>query len=230
MGEMITFAANGDKVDGYLAKPESGFGLGVLVLQEWWGLHPQIKRVADRLADEGFVALVPDLYHGELAEHTEMDKAAHLMTTLPPDRAARDMGAAVDYLRASPAVESDKVGVIGFCMGGMLTLLVAAQHGDKIGAAVPFYGAPLGENEPDWSTLTAPVRGHFAENDDFFPPSAVKALEDKLQDMGKNVQFDIIPGTGHAFGNEDDPLGTHDPASFERCWRPSIGFMKERLR
>jgi len=95
---------------------------------------------------------------------------------------------------------------------------------------VPFYGAPLGESEPDWSTLTAPVRGHFAANDDFFPPEAIKALEDKLQDMGKNVQFDVVPGTGHAFGNEDNPLGTHDPAAFERCWRPSIGFMKERLR
>src|SRR5437764_413473 len=177
MGETVSFASNGDTAQGYLALPASGTGPGVMVVQEWWGLVPQIKEVADRLAAEGFVAFAPDLYRGEIAEHTEMDKAAQLMTTLPMDRAARDMGGAVDFLRAHPAVQGDKVGVVGFCMGGMLTLLVAAQQGDKIGAAAPFYGAPLGESAPDWSNLTAPVRGHYAENDDFFPPSAIKELE-----------------------------------------------------
>ncbi len=101
MGEMVSFASNGDTAQGYLALPATGSGPGVLVLQEWWGLVPQIKRVCDRLADEGFVALAPDLYRGEIAEHTEMDKAGRLMSTLPADRAARDMGGAVDFLRAA---------------------------------------------------------------------------------------------------------------------------------
>ena len=202
----------------------------MLVLQEWWGLDPQIKRVCDRLAAEGFVALAPDLYHGDVAEHTEMDKAAQLMNELPLDRAARDMGGAVDYLLAHDAVTGDKVGVIGFCMGGMLTLLVAAQQGDKIGAAAPYYGAPLGDNAPDWSGLTAPVLGHFAENDDFFRPEPVARARDRsCRAMGKDVTFEIVPGTGHAFANEDDPLGTHDEGAAAKAWDHTLAFLRDKL-
>jgi carboxymethylenebutenolidase len=225
MGDMVTFGEHG----GYLAVPASGNGPGVIVLQEWWGLVPQIKGCCDRLADEGLVALAPDLYHGDLAKHDEMDKAAHLMTTLPMDRAARDMSAAVTYLRAHPAVLSSKVGVMGFCMGGMLTLVLAAQEGDKIGAAAPFYGAPLGDSAPDWSKLTAPVRGHFAENDDFFPPFAIKELQDQLIDMGKDVEFVVHPGTGHAFCNEENALGTYNPDITAQTWRSTVGFLRDRL-
>jgi carboxymethylenebutenolidase len=229
MGETVSFASNGGTAEGYLALPPSGSGPGVLVLQEWWGLNPQIKRVADDFAKQGFVALVPDLYHGELAHHTEMDKAAQLMSQLPPDRAARDMGGAVDYLRGHPAVQGDKVGAIGFCMGGMLTLLVAAQQGDKIGAATPFYGAPLGDSAPDWSNLSAPVQGHYAESDDFFPPDAVKALETELRGMGKDVEFRVYPGTGHAFCNDDNPLGTHDPSTAEKAMSDATAFLRAHL-
>ncbi len=229
MGETVSFASNGNTADGYLAIPASGSGPGVMVVQEWWGLVPWIKRVCDRLADEGFVALAPDLYHGEIAEHTEMDKAAHLMQTLPIDRAARDMAGAIDYLRAHPAVQNERIGVVGFCMGGMLTLLIAAQQGDKIGAAVPFYGAPLGESEPDWSNLTAPVRGHFAANDDFFPPDKIRALEQELRGMGKDCVFEVYPGTGHAFGNDENALGTHDEAATAQAWNATVAFLRDRL-
>src|SRR3954470_11335384 len=100
MAETVEFASNGSTVSGYLARPPSGRGPGVLVVQEWWGLDPSIKVMADRLAEDGFTALCPDLFHGELAQHHEMDKAAQLMTGLPPDRAARDMSGAVDFLLA----------------------------------------------------------------------------------------------------------------------------------
>jgi carboxymethylenebutenolidase len=226
---MVEFASNGDTAQGYLALPSSGTGPGVMVVQEWWGLVPQIKKVCDRLADDGFVALAPDLYHGDIAEHTEMDKADRLMSTMPMDRVARDMGAAVDFLRRHSAVQGDKVGVVGFCMGGMLTLLVAAQQGDKIGAAAPYYGAPLGDSAPDWSGLTAPVRGHFADRDDFFPPEAVRELELQLRVMGKDVEFEIHPGCGHAFANEENPLGTHDPDLATMCWSATVAFLHERL-
>jgi len=229
MGETVNFPSNGNRADGYLATPASGHGPGVMVIQEWWGLAPQIKRVCDRLAGAGFVALAPDLYHGELAEHTEMDKAAKLMSTLPMDRAARDLGGAVDFLLQNDAVQVDKVGVVGFCMGGMLTLVVAAQQGDKIGAAAPWYGAPLGDSAPDWSNLSAPVRGHFAESDDFFPPDAIKALEQQLKGMGKDVVFTVYPGCGHAFGNEDNPLGTHNSDAADQAWSETVAFLRERL-
>jgi carboxymethylenebutenolidase len=229
MGETVEFASNGATASGYLARPSSTPAPGVLVLQEWWGLNPQIKGVADRLAAEGFVALAPDLYHGELAQHDEMDKASHLMSSLPADRAARDMGGAVDFLLGHDAVAGDAVGVIGFCMGGMLSFLVAAQQGDKVAAIAPFYGAPLGPMEPDWSAFTATVSGHFAENDDFFPPDAVGALADKLRGMGRDVTITVHPGTGHAFLNEENALGTYDPDAAKLAWDRSIAFLREAL-
>lgn len=229
MGETVSFASNGDTASGYLALPASATGPGLLVLQEWWGLVPQIKRTCDRLAAEGFVALAPDLYHGEIAEHTEMDKAGQLMQSLPPDRAARDVGGAIDYLLGHAAVTSDKVGVIGFCMGGMLTLLIAALQGDRVAVATPFYGAPLGESAPDWSGLTAHVQGHFAENDDFFGPGPIKELEAELRAMGKDVEFIVYPGTGHAFGNEENALGTYDQEATETSWKRAVEYLHAHL-
>ena len=106
---------------GISSSPRLATGPGVLVIQEWWGLDSGIKEMADRLGAAGFVALAPDLYHGELAAHDEMDKAAHLMHSLPPERAGRDMSGAVDYLANHSAVTSNGIGVVGFCMGGMLS-------------------------------------------------------------------------------------------------------------
>ena len=110
MAETVEFASNGNTASGYLARPSSGSGPGVIVVQEWWGVDSGIKQSAERLADAGFVALVPDLYHGEVAGHDEMDKAAQLMQSLPPDRAARDMSGAVDFLAGHDAVTGEGVG------------------------------------------------------------------------------------------------------------------------
>src|SRR6185436_8938206 len=180
MAQTVEFRSNGSTASGYFVTPPAGKGPGVLVIQEWWGLDSGTKQAADRLGAAGFVALAPDLYHGELAAHDEMDKAAHLMQSLPPDRAARDMGGAVDYLSSHAAVTSDGIGVVGFCMGGMLAFLVAANRPDKVKAVVPFYGFPQGPAEPDWSKMTASISGHMAEKDSFFSPEAARALEAKL--------------------------------------------------
>src|SRR5205807_8409197 len=122
MAEIVEFHSNGRVASGYFVTPPLGSGPGVLVIQEWWGLDSGIKEMAERLGKGGFVALAPDLYHGELAAHDEMDKASHLMQTLPPDRAGRDMSGAVDFLAAHDAVTGSGIGVVGFCMGGMLSL------------------------------------------------------------------------------------------------------------
>ena len=228
-GTMVEFPTNGTTAGGYLAVPDSGRGPGVVVLQEWWGLVPQIKGVCDRLASEGFVALAPDLYHGEMAEHTEMDRAGELMTSLPLDRAARDMSAAVDHLLSLDATTGDAVGVTGFCMGGMLTLLIAAREGDRVAAAVPFYGAPLGDGAPDWSGLTAAVEGHLAANDDFFPPEAISALGAELRETGRDVVFHVYEGTGHGFANEENPLGTWDEAAAATAWVRTVAFLGAHL-
>jgi carboxymethylenebutenolidase len=229
MGSTVEFASNGNTASGYLAVPPGGRGPGLIVIQEWWGLNPQMKRTADRFAEAGFVALAPDLYHGELAGHDEMDKAGELMNNLPPDRAARDMSGAVDYLAGLDQTTGSGIGVVGFCMGGMLTLLITALQGDKVAAAAPFYGAPLGDMAPDWSGLTASVQGHFAENDDFFPPGPVKDLEKQLKDMGKDVEFIVYPGTGHAFANEKDALGTYDADNAQVALDRAVSFLKGKL-
>jgi carboxymethylenebutenolidase len=229
MTETVEFRSNGNMASGYLAKPDAGTGPGVLVIQEWWGLDSGIKATTERLAAAGFVAMAPDLYHGELAEHDEMDKAAHLMQSMPPDRAGRDMSGAVDYLAGHPAVTSASIGVVGFCMGGMLAFLIAANRPDLVKAVVAFYGFPQGNMEPDWSKLTASVRGHMAEHDDFFAPAAARALESKLREMGKDVTFTIHPGTGHAFMGPHNALGTLNEPLAEEIWPEVVSFLKETL-
>ena len=227
-GEMVEFSANGGTAGGYWAVPEGG-GPGVMVIQEWWGLAPQIKGVCNRLASEGFVALAPDLYHGELAGHTEMDRAGELMNSLPADRAARDMSGAIDYLLGHEATNTEAVGVVGFCMGGMLTLVIAAREGRRVAAAAPFYGAPLGEDDFDWSALTARVVGHFAGSDDFFPPAGVIELESKLRAMDKDVTFRIYSTSGHGFANEEDPLGTFDATAAGIAWEETLDLFHDAL-
>ena len=229
MGDMVDFKSNGGTASGYLVRPASGSGPGVLVMQEWWGLDSGIKEVADRLGQEGFVALAPDLYHGELAGHDEMDKAAHLMQSMPPDRAGRDMSGAVDYLASHPNVTGTGIGVVGFCMGGLLSFLIAANRPDKVKAVAPFYGFPQGAAEPDWSKLTAKVQGHMAESDSFFPPEAARALEAKLRGLGKDVTLTVHPGTGHAFMAPHNALGTLNAELAAKIWPEVTGFLKETL-
>src|SRR5262245_46755032 len=227
MAETVEFKSNGSVASGYLAKPPSGSGPGVLVIQEWWGLESGIKEMTDRLGAAGFVALAPDLYHGELAGHTEMDKAASLMQKLPPDRAGRDMSGAIDYLAANST--GPAVGGVGFCVGGMLSFLIAANRPDRVKAVVPFYGFPQGESEPDWSRLTASVSGHMAENDSFFSPQAAHALEAKLRGMGKDVTLTVHPGTGHAFMGPHNALGTHDARLAAEIWPKVVSFLHQKL-
>lgn len=229
MAETVEFRSNGHMASGYLALPSTGQGPGVLVIQEWWGLDPGLKETTNRLAAAGFVALAPDLYHGELAEHNEMDKAAHLMQSLPADRAGRDMSGAVDYLATHPAVSTAGIGVVGFCMGGMLSFLIAAHRPDRVKAVVPFYGFPQGDTEPDWTTLTARVQGHMAEQDDFFAPEAARALEGKLRALRKDVTLTVHPGTGHAFMGPHNALGTLNTELAARIWPQVFAFLRESL-
>lgn len=199
MGEIVSFKSNGSMGSGYLA---DGGGPGVIVIQEWWGLVPHIKDVADRFAAEGFTALAPDLYRGEAA--SEPDEAGKLMMGLKLDRAGKDLSGAVDFLQERTG--KSKVGVVGYCMGGGLTLTLACQRPDAVAAAAPFYGViPWAEAQPDWSAITAVVEGHYAENDAFASPEAARALEADLKGRGKTATFHIYPGTDHAFFNDERP-------------------------
>jgi carboxymethylenebutenolidase len=229
MGETVQFPSNGNTASGYLAHPSSGAGPGVIVIQEWWGLVHQIEKVCDRLAAEGFTALAPDLYHGKVAAHAEPDKAGEIMMALPVDRAARDMGGAVDFLKNHASVRGDGVGVIGFCMGGGLALWLATLRPDAIKACVPYYGIiPWGEVQPDYSKINGAVQGHIAEEDEFFPVDQARALEKQLSDLGKEVEFFYYPGTTHAFANEERKEVHHEDAS-RQAWVRTLEFLRAKL-
>lgn len=219
----VTFASNGGHAHGYLKKPESGSGPGLIVIQEWWGLDDHIAETVDRFAAEGFVTLAPDLYGGRVAH--DADTAGQYMQELPAADAARDLSGAVDYLIGDPSVTSTKVGVVGFCMGGGFVLQLAAQQGTLISAAVPFYGVGQGVPE-EYSGITAPVQGHYGEKDTFYPVEQAREQEQKIREQSKSsVEFFYYPA-GHAFHNDKDKLGTYDAKSAELAWQRTVEFLK----
>jgi len=227
MGEMIEFASNGSAAGGYLAEPGSGMGPGVIVIQEWWGLVDHIEAVCDRFAAEGFWALAPDLYHGQKVQPGEPDEAGKAMMAMRMDRAARDMSGAVDELLRRSS--SDHVGVIGFCMGGGLALVLATQRPDAVAAVVPCYGIiPWADAQPDYSAMSAAVLGHYAENDSFFTPEAANALAEQLRGMGKSVEIVVYPNTDHAFFNDTRPEVYNEEAA-RALWEHTVDFFRSHV-
>jgi len=222
MGDIVEYPSNGGTGQGYLA---GGGGPGIVVIQEWWGLVDHIKDVCDRFAAAGFCALAPDLYRGKAT--TEPDEAAKAMMAMKLDQAAKDMSGAVDELRRRTG--RDGVGVIGFCMGGGLALVLACQRPDAVRAVVPCYGViPWPDAQPDYSKLTAVVEGHYAELDDSAPPQAVHDLERQLRDLGKDVTMVIHPGTQHAFFNDTRPE-VYDAAEAAKLWDSALELFRSRL-
>ena len=223
----VDFVSNGGTAHGYLATPPGGRGPGVVVIQEWWGLTDHVVDVADRFAAEGFVALAPDLYGGTTTH--DADEAGRLMSELPVDRAARDLGGAVDPLLSSDAVTSSTVGAVGFCMGGGFVLLLAAQQQDRVALAVPFYGVGPGVAQADLSTVTAPVLGHFGTHDSMATPQVAHDLERQLQASGSPSVVLHRYEAGHAFFNDEDHLGTYDPELADLAWRRTVEGLRSAL-
>jgi carboxymethylenebutenolidase len=226
MGETIEFASNGATVEGYLASPENGGGPAVVIIQEWWGLVPHIEEVCDRFAGEGFFALAPDLYHGEKVSNQEPDEAGKLMMGMRLDEARRDMSGAVDALIDRSGAE--RVGVVGFCMGGALALLLAVDRPDSVAACVPFYGAiPWPDVDPDWSALAAPVQIHVGEKDDWAKGFATE-LVPTLSELGKEVERNDYEGADHAFFNDTRP-GVYDEAAAALAFERTLAFLHANL-
>ena len=221
----VTFPSNGGEAHGYLAVPESGRGPGLVVIQEWWGLTSHIADITDRFAAEGFVAVAPDLYGGPTTH--DADEAGKMMQELPIDRASRDLAGAVDFLLGRDDVQGDRVGVVGFCMGGAFVLQLAAQEGGKVAAAVAFY--PVGPMPDDYAGLQAAVMAHFGENDDFIPISQADELAARIKSgTGQDPQIHRYPA-GHAFLNDENLLGTHDPQQAKLAWDRTVAFLREHL-
>jgi carboxymethylenebutenolidase len=228
MGQMVEFPSNGGTGGGYVAPAHEGAGLGVIVIQEWWGLVDHIVDVCDRFADEGFTALAPDLYHGKTVPNREPDEAAKALMALDLERAAGDLSGAVDFLQAHDAVRGHGLAVVGYCMGGGLALWLATLRPDAVRAVVPFYGIAPRDTEPDWSALTAAVEGHFAEHDDMNSPEEIAGLEARLTDLGKDVRIFTYPGTAHAFFNDTRPE-VYDEDAARQAWVRTLEFLRSKL-
>jgi len=228
MGERIEFRdRQGDVVGGYLAMPPGGEGPGVVVIQEWWGLIDQITRTCDRLAEVGFVALAPDLYEGRTVPLTEPDQAAKAMMAMQLASAAADLDGAVDLLLERTARRS--VGVLGFCMGGGLALVLGAARADAVAAVVPCYGVlPWPEAHPDYSQMSAAVQIHCAAEDSSFTPEAAEELVGTLSALGKDVELHLYSGADHAFFNEDRPE-VYDAEASALLFERATSFLRSTL-
>src|SRR5215212_4798614 len=224
MGEMVQFPFAGGNTGGYLATPEQGSGPGVIVIQEWWGLVDHIKDLCDRFAEAGFVALAPDLYHGKSTKSP--DEAGRLMMAMRIDDAERDLSAAVEYLTIQDSTTSEKVGVVGFCMGGALALYTATKN-DNVGACVVFYGGHP-KVKPDLPNLHAPVLGLYGEKDRSVTPALVHELERQVKSLGKQIDVKIYPSADHAFFNDTRPEVYNAEASAD-AWQRTIEFLRRHL-
>ena len=222
---MIDFPINAHTAPGYLAQPADGDAHpGVVVIQEWWGLVPHIKDVAERFAREGFVALAPDLYHGQAA--TEPDEARKLAMALDAQRAVQEIAAAARYLKKLQNVRPQKAGVVGWCMGGGLSLSAAAHHADLFGAAVAFYGRPL--TASDTARLEVPVLGLYAEHDHSIPVEAVHAFEAEMDKRHVPHAVHIYSGVSHAFFNDTRPQ-IYQAAGAQDAWQKTLAWFRRYL-
>lgn len=223
MGQMIEFAGNGRPYTGYLAPAEGG-GPGVIVIQEWWGLVGHIKQVADRFAAAGFTALAPDFYHGKVAE--EPDEAGSLMMALNIGDAEKVIQGAIEALLSHPSAHGGKAGVVGFCMGGQLSMFAASLN-PRIGACVNFYGIHPNV-KPVYSQVQGPVLGLFGELDHITPPDSVAALRAELEAAGTRHELVTYPGVGHAFFNDDRPAVFNEEAAAD-AWGRTLALFRQEL-
>jgi carboxymethylenebutenolidase len=220
MGETIQYTTPaGGTVSGYLAKAANS-RKHVVVIQEWWGLNPQIRGVCDRFAAAGFNALAPDLYKGRVT--TDPDEANHMMSGLDWVGATeQDVRGAVQYLKAN----GGKTAVMGFCMGGALTIIAAVKI-PELDAGVCFYGIPPAE-AADPQQIKVPLQGHFANQDDWCTPAAVSAFETTLQSAG--VRHELFRyNAQHGFFNEQRP-DVYKAEEGKLAWERMLGFLNTHL-
>lgn len=223
--QLINYPINAHTTPGYLAQPDDDqVHPGVVVIQEWWGLVPHIKDVAERFAREGFVALAPDLYYGQAAD--EPDEARKLAMALDANRAVQEIAAAARYLKNQANVAPKKIGTVGWCMGGGLSLSTAAHHADLIGAAIVFYGRPLSAS--DTAKLQVPVLGLYAEHDHGIPVAAVQSFANELAAHHLPHEIHIYAGADHAFFNDSRPHIYKADAAAD-AWQKTLAWFQKYL-
>jgi len=226
----VTFKSGEDEVKGFLAMPKGkGPYPGIVVIQEWWGLNDWMKDQAKRIAAEGYVALAPDLYRGKVADNPNL--AGQLMRGLPRDRAMRDLKGALDYLAGVEQVDKNKLGSIGWCMGGGYSLELALDD-PRVTACVVCYGAPVTEKER-LKKLKAEVLGIYGAKDKGIPVTAVRTFEKEMKELGQPGRVHIFPDAGHGFmrpGNGPMANPAYREADAREAWQEIDEFLAKRLK
>jgi carboxymethylenebutenolidase len=220
-GKSVTFSSAAGPANGYLVRPGQGRP-GLIVLQEWWGIVPHIKDVVGRFASQGYVAMAPDLYHGKST--VDAEEASHLMQGLDWARALDEIAGASRYLRDTEGV--DRVGVVGFCMGGALTVLAATLPG--IDAYVSYYGFPSAGAGPI-DRITAPGLIFFGEEEGFFSVPDAQAFAERQRAAGREAEVIVYPGAGHAFFNNDRPE-VYRQHQANDAWQRTLAHFGRHLR
>ena len=225
-GPTVTFASLGGDGSGYLAVPAgAGKKPAVIVIQEWWGLNDWVRQQADRFAQQGYVALAVDLYRGKVG--TTMEEAHELSRALPEDRAMADLKAGFNYLASRPDVDPNRIGVIGWCMGGGYSLGLATAE-PRLHATVINYGR-LVMDPATIAKISSPILGNFGADDKGIPPEDVNKFDAALKSAGKQSDIKIYPGAGHAFMNPNNKSGYNEAAAADAQARIDR-FFAEKLR
>ena len=216
MSQRVTISTTGGEVSAVLEVPAGDAKApGVVVIQEWWGINEQIQSVAKRWADAGFVAIVPDLYHGKLAK--DADEAGAMMKALDFPKAVQEIGAAANYLETHPRC-TGKVAVHGYCMGGALTFATAVNV-RGLSAVVPYYGLP---GDLDWSKIDAPVQAHFAQHDDWATIAGAEKIKAAVKVPMELFTYDAQ----HAFCNDKRPE-VYNAACATQAWDRTLAFVRQ---
>lgn len=197
----------------------------MILIHEWWGLNDWITSNADEFARRGYVALAIDLYRGQIAGSAE--EAHELMRGLPEGRTAKDLKSAFAYLSKQGIIQPERIGAIGWCMGGSYAL-VAAMEVTGLAASVVCYGRLVSEQE-EIVRIGSPVLGIFGETDRGIPTASVRAFERTAQMMDKDVRVTIYPGVGHAFMNPGNSRG-YDAAAATDAWKRILSFFEKKLK
>jgi len=198
---------------------------GIIVIHEWWGLNDWVKEQASKLSDQGYVALAIDLYRGKVA--TTPDEAHQIMRGVPEDRAKRDLHAAFEFLASQSSVKKDRIGAIGWCMGGGYALDVALQE-PALAADVINYGH-LATDPDALKKINAPILGLFGAQDKGIPPEDVRKFGDTLDKVGKKIEIKIYDDAGHAFENPNNKDG-YRSADAADAWQRTVDFLSANLK
>ncbi len=225
-GKPVSYKSGEETVQGILYTPQGkGPFPALIVIHEWWGLDDWIKEQASKFADEGYVVLAIDLYRGKTA--TTPDVAHELMRGVPEDRARTDLRAAFDYLKSQKNVKPDRIGSVGWCMGGGYSLDVALEE-PGLAADVIHYGH-LATDPENLKRINAPILGIFGAQDRGIPPEDVHKFEQTMKQLGKQIEIKIYPDAGHAFENPNNKTG-YRPADAADAWKRTLVFLQSTLK